>query len=198
MDRDRFRGGYERRQEQPARPAPLPDQTEVTPAEIKQRKHIHWPLIGITICLLIILGGGAAFFLVRSHSPVPKSIAKQVDFPVYYPDQKKLPGGYSLNTTSFTSPDKGVVVYSVQYGQNDKLVFSEQPKPSNAELDNFNKQRIPIHVEFTTKFGKAELGIIGQQAVVNVLLKDNVWVIITGPQTLREKDVSPVIAALKK
>jgi hypothetical protein len=131
-------------------------------------------------------------------SPVPQNLTTSVSFPIYYPDPQKLPAGYSLDKTSFTSPTKNVVLYTVNYGQNKKLIFSLQPRPSDNDLKNFNTQRIPIHIEFQSNLGNAELGIIGNQAIVSLPTNDNLWIIVTGPQNLTEKQVAPVLNDLIK
>lgn len=164
----------------------------VTPA---RRKRILFA--GSVLVVLVIGSAGLVYHKLSEKPVVPKNISRQLSFPVYYPDPKKLPAGYTLDTASFTSPEQGVVLYAVNY-HGGKLVFSLQQKPSSADLEAFNQQRIPIHIEFTTKLGKAELGIIGNQAVVSLPTKDNLWIIVTGPQVLRERDIAPVIASLRR
>jgi hypothetical protein len=88
-----------------------------------------------------------------------------------------------LDVSSFNIPADNVVLYSLKYAQGNKLVFSIQHKPSNADISTFVNQRMPIRIEFSTKLGRASLGIIGQQAVVSLPTNDNLWIL--APKKMR-------------
>src|ERR1035437_9493874 len=69
-------------------------------------KRVIYTVAGLILILLI---GWAAVFsyhhlIARKSSPpdpVPLTIRHGVNFNVYYPDQTKLPAGYTLDTNSF-------------------------------------------------------------------------------------------------
>jgi hypothetical protein len=145
--------------------------------------------------LIVALGAGLLIYKTSSTSPVPKSIAKQVSFPVYYPDPKHLPTGYKLDATSFTIPDKDVVLYAVKYSRG-QLAFSVQAKPSEAELKQFTSQRIPLHTNLKTDVGEAAIGAIGNQSVVS-LPTENAWIIVTGPYATDQSKLANVLKALR-
>jgi len=138
---------------------------------------------------------------VSSHQidPIPTIIRNSVTFPVYYPDQQKLPTGYTLNLNSFGSPQKGVVVYTVTYGLNKKLIFTLQPKPSDNDLHTFYQNQVPLHFTWHTKVGTAIVGVLRQQTFVSLpTTNDNAWILITGPTDVNQNQLKQVIQAIKK
>jgi hypothetical protein len=155
----------------------------------------------VTVAVLVIgtAVGAILIYMSANSSPVPKSIAKQVNFPVYYPDQKKLPVGYLLSKTSFKSPQPGVVVYAVNYGNGKHLVFSVQRKPSDDELAAFVKNYIPIHRQILTLSGTATIGSINNQTVASLPTDHNTWIIMTGPMSIyATDDLANVLKAITK
>ena len=164
-------------------------------------------IIGATVNVALIATGASAVILYRNvHSnPVPKSISKQVDFPIYYPDQKKLPSGYSLNKESFNVPQNGVVLYAVDY-PNGKLVISVQKQPTDEEIQNFYNNYIPLRTKVHTNLGQAEFGAhntilnkkLVTQSVVSLPTYKESWLIITAPQNTDQKKLKDTLNSLKK
>lgn len=157
-------------------------------------------LLFIALALIVLGAISSRYYMQRTKSPIPSNITKTVNFPLYYPNQKKLPVGYKLDTNSFQTPSQNVVVYSVIYSSQKKLVFSLQQKPSTDELASFNKQYLPIHRQVLTQVGTATEGAIGQQTVVSLPADtDNTWIIITGPSDIYgTANLTQVLRALTK
>ena len=130
---------------------------------------------------------------------MPQAVAQAVNFPIYYPDQKKLPAGYSLNSNSFKYlPGQGVLYY-VSYDNGKRLVFTLQQKPSGSDLANFNKKYIPINRQVLTLVGTATMGAIGDQTVVSLPTDSNTWIIITGPADIyATSQLTQVVRSIKK
>jgi hypothetical protein len=171
------------------------------PLKRQHKRKSRKPLvIGICAFLIILIAGvGGFLYINKTKSPVPKNISKSVNFPIYYPDQKKLPSGYTLSKSSFKSPQPGAVLYSVQYDNGKKLVFSVQQKPSDSDLAAFVKNYIPIHRQVLTLVGTATVGAIGPQTVVSLPTDSNTWIIVTGPANAYGTDnLAQVLKALKK
>jgi hypothetical protein len=179
-----------------------PHENPMPPAKkVKGSKH-KLLVLGIA-SLLVLTGGGAGgwFFTHRSVSPVPKNIQSAVSFPIYYPDQKKLPTGYTLDLQSFKVPQKNGVAYSVDYGLSQKLIFSVQPKPSNAELESFNASYIPLRNDYQTPVGKAEIGAYNSHGVLESLISlptnGSTWLIITAPYNVNQDQLKQVLQSIK-
>jgi hypothetical protein len=127
---------------------------------------------------------------------VPQAIQRSINFPIYYPVQAKLPNGYELIKNSFTTPASDVVLYTVKYPAG-KFIFSQQQRPSSNDIANFESQRIPIHYTMATPIGQAAVGVIGGQTIIS-LPTSNSWLLITGPQLARQKDILAVLNSLTK
>lgn len=139
----------------------------------------------------------------RNSSPVPKSVQKAVSFPVYYPDQKKLPKGYRLDETSFTSPVKNGVSYEVKYGDGKKIVFSGQAKPSNKDLEFFYRSYLPLRYDINMPIGKAEVGAYNNKGKVTTLVSlpinnSSAWLVITAPSDINQDDLEQVLRSIKR
>ena len=161
-----------------------------------------------TLITLALIAGTAAVFIVYKNiysSPVPKNISKQLDFPVYYPDQKKLPKGYLLNASSFKIPQQGVLLYSIDYGNNKRLVFSVQKQPSDDEIQAFYANYIPLRNKIHTVLGDAEIGARNTQdtnkpitqTVVSMPTNKGSWVILTAPYDINQNDLKQTLNSLK-
>ena len=154
----------------------------------------------LTIILILIIVGLSGFFIFHAkRSAVPAYITKQVSFPIFIPDSKLLPPGYSLDKNSFSVQRHEAVIYTVSYPQNQRLNFSVQQKPSNDDLALFNKNYIPIHRQVLTLIGTATEGAIGNQTVVSLPTNDGSWVLITGPQNIYgTDDLARVLNAIRE
>jgi hypothetical protein len=157
----------------------------------------------IAIISLILIAASISLLKINKNTytgPVPEKIRKSVSFPIYYPDQSKLPSGYVLNNSSFSSPSTEAALYTVKYNNNKKLIFTVQKKPSDAELANFNKRYIPIHRQVLTSIGTATEGTINNQTVVSLPADDdNAWIIISGPSdAYGTNNLAQALKSLKK
>ena len=113
-----------------------------------------------------------------------------------------MPPGYHLDTASFKSPETGVVLFSVSYGNARSMVFSETAKPSSDVLDKFNSSAIPVHTQINTPYGKAFIGAYGEgkslRTVASLPITNGPWLIVTAPSDINQDDLSKVLSALTK
>lgn len=128
---------------------------------------------------------------------VPASIRQQASFPIFYPDPQKLPGGYSLDKTSF-SGNAQAVVYSVTYDTNKKIAFTVQQKPSDSELKAFYANQIPLRQEVKVPAGTAVIGVLNNQTLVSLPTETNAWLLITAPLDINQEQLQEVIKAIKQ
>lgn len=156
------------------------------------RRVVKAVLVGIGIAVVV-----AALFLLLPTKPtvVPKDIRKNIPFSIYYPDQSKLPKGYTLQKASFTSPDSGVVLYAVTFPRG-KFVLSVQEKPDKEELDSFTNQRLPVRYTLSTPNGRATVGVLGNQLVASLPTNSDSWVIVTSPQNTRQAEMRSLLNSL--
>ncbi len=168
-------------------------------------------LVLITLAALFVVAGFASTWLFihrstlktqktdlgASLSPVPATVMAAVDYKVYYPDIKKLPAGYNLDEKSFNVPVKNGITYTVSYGNNKKIVFSLQTKPSDNELASFRSNYIPLRTDFQTPIGPAQIGAYNAQTLVSLPVLDGPWIVITAPPDIDQDQLKQVISSLK-
>lgn len=160
----------------------------------------------VAIGLVIIAGGGLAGWAHWHKRPlapqpasvVPLSIKAAVAYPVYYPDQAKLPAGYFFVASSFQSPMKNGVNYSINYGNSKKIVFTLQSKPSDSELKTFGANYIPLHYDFQTKIGQALIGAYHKQTLASLPVANGPWIVITAPPDINQNQFKQVLQSLRK
>lgn len=153
-------------------------------------------LLGTAIGIVILGSASSYYYATRTIGLVPKDISKAVSFPVYYPDSKKLPSGYVLDTASFSSPVKNGVAYTVQYDDNKKIVFSVQAKPADNELQAFRGNYIPLRIDYQTRLGLAEIGAYHSQTLVSLPIIDGPWVVATAPSDTDQTKLKQVLDSL--
>jgi hypothetical protein len=158
-------------------------------------------LMGAVVVILLL---GLIIFIqhrIKADSSVPVEIQKAASFPIYYPEQAKLPSGYSLDNTSFRFAQPGVVVYALQKGSQ-QLVFSEEETPDGDVVNKFTSSYIPLHNTITTGLGKAAIGAAGQgsnlQTIVSLPITDGPWLIITAPAGSKQSDMQQILQSLVK
>jgi hypothetical protein len=163
----------------------------------------HRPLLITGALLIVLLAGGITFFVHRmaGSSPVSTDVQGAVTFPVYYPQQSKMPAGYSLDRTSFRLAQSGVVVFAVVKGSQ-QLVFSEEETPGDNIVDKFTSSYIPLHNTITTDLGKAAIGAAGQgsnlKTVVSLPITKGPWLIVTAPADTKQSDMQQILQSLTK
>lgn len=163
----------------------------------KRRKYKKFIFI-FTIVILAGAGGvGGWYYKNRTKSPVPTAIQQSINFPIYYPDSKKLPTGYSLDTGSF-SKGQGAVIYKINYGKNQHIIVSVQQKPSDQAIKSFDTKYIPLHTDITTAIGTAKIGAIDTHAVVSLPTSGNSWLLMTAPSDINQNQLKQVIRSIKK
>ena len=159
-------------------------------------------LILVTLLIVVSGIGFGSWLYLNSESPVPSTISKSVSFPVYYPESKKLPQGYSLDKGSFNSPEQGVVVYSINYDDAKKLSISVQEKPEDSKIEEFYSNYIPLRNKIQTELGEAEIGAYGPEnnvkTVASLVANNRSWIIITAPYDIDQDQLKQVLNSLRK
>ncbi len=131
-------------------------------------------------------------------SIVPANIKAAVNVPIYYPDPKKLPAGYTLDTNSFKKINDQAAGYVVTYDNGKRLVFTVQAKPSADEIDEFYKNQMPLHFSIDTGVGKAAVGVINNQTVASLPTNDKSWLLIAGPTDVNQDQLKQILKSIQK
>jgi hypothetical protein len=165
------------------------------------RKISRWPYVALGLGVVVIVAGLVVWFVTKQPAgtlpyPIPKSEAKQLGFDIYYPSQKLLPNGYNLNKSSFETTNQ-VLIYSVYYGNGKKIVFSNQAKPTNAQIQDFYTRDLPLSTTLQTSIGLATIGAVNLQTIVSIPTTTNAWLIATAPGDINQQALDKVIKSIE-
>jgi hypothetical protein len=159
--------------------------------------------VTVVILLVVIVG-----LLVKNSnsSPIPKSIRKTVNFPLYYPS--KLPNGYTYEKSSAKS-DAGIVFYSLKSGDK-KILVSEQTAPAHppdlnaltkpqtvpAGPSGFSPPAISLFQKIDNSTGQAIQGTSIAGNPVAIILTDTTLINLSGSATLPSNVITEVVQSL--
>ena len=149
----------------------------------------------LSVVILIVIIALCLKLLIPTYDPVPKSVQSAVSFEVYYPDQSKLPIGYTLEVHSFSASTQAVV-YVIRNNLGQNLNVSVQSLPSAAQMSYFNTSIIPLHTSVNTSIGTALIGAINSQTVVSLPVNKS-WILITAPGNINQSKLEQVIESFK-
>ena len=147
------------------------------------------------IVILIVVVSLCLRLLGPPYDPIPLSVRQTVSFRIYYPDQSKLPIGYSLDIKSISASNQAVV-YVIRSNSGQKLNVSIQARPSAAQLIYFDNSIIALHTQINTNIGKALIGAINSQAVLSLPVGGS-WILITAPGSFNQSTLQRVIDTFK-
>lgn len=178
---------------------------DVYPVELAhlRRTNLLYKRVFLIIFAIIIVVGGSLIAIWAIHAapnnkvsdPVPSDISHKIAFNIYFPDQAKLPAGYTLDTSSF-SITKHILIYTVSFGNNQQLFFSVQPKPSANAIQSFYKTRMPITISVATDIGTAAIGVLNNETVGSLPTNTNAWVLVTAPLQVNQSQFKQVLRAM--
>jgi len=167
-------------------------------------KHGFSKRLFFLVALLLLAGLAAIGFCkgVNHNGVVPKKIQNSVNFPIYYPDLKKLPTGYNLDPRSFRLAQAGVVLFTVTYGRGKDIIFSEEEQPSSKNIDKFISDYIPVNMSSELAVGQAKLGAYGPapniRTIASLPITKGPWLIITAPSDTNQNELVKILQALTK
>ena len=174
--------------------------TDSKPKESKRflQRIPRWLII--VVVTVIALGSASLYYYIKSNSntlpyPINKQTAQTLGFNIYYPNQKLLPAGYTLNKNSFSYTNQ-TIIYTVSSGTS-SLVFSVQAKPSTAQIKDFYSKNMPLNTTQSTKIGAATIGAVNGQTLVSLPTNTNAWLLITAPSDVDQQTLNQVIQSIE-
>lgn len=142
-----------------------------------KKRIITWVVI---IALFVLVGSGAGmgigWYLSQQALLLPAHITSQLKFTPHIP--KQLPPGYALDISS-TQVDKGVLVLYLKNTADQQIVFTEQPRPTNQNFDNFYLQNIANSERMENVVYESVLGELPAGGYMLSVLTDATWLLIS-------------------
>lgn len=169
---------------------------KTTTAHTSSRRGLN-AAVTLTVVAILVGGGWLGYQHFRVSSPVPANVRSSVPFPVYYPDAKKLPAGFTFDPTAITATNQ-VIVYTIKYTTGKQLAITEQVKPTDDQLKDFATKQLPLNTTVAIPAGTATIGAIGMQTVISLPTHDNTWLLITGPSSIKPAELKQFLQSLRK
>lgn len=168
--------------------------SEVNTHKSQRRKKII--LIGMTVVVFLLIGGGVALFLdsKAQETTLPKEVTNQIStFQPYLADNDTLPSGYDIEKDSIRY-EAGTLFFNLR-AKDKSVVVSIQPIPDEFKnTENFiGKESID------TKNGKAAITFVGGRTSAFMITKDkDAFVILNSNQSISTDDVRLILNSLFK
>ncbi len=159
----------------------------------------RFALVMVLVAVIVILI--VAIIFRQPADPIPKSILSAVPYPVYYPDQNRLPAGYNFKLSSVQLVKPNVVFYAIDYAKQ-QIIVSEQVMPGNSVINHFTSDYIPLHTSVMTAIGTAVIGAYNDNHTVRTVLSlpvtNGPWLIVTAPANINQPALDQVLNSLIK
>jgi hypothetical protein len=156
-------------------------------------------VVMIAAAAIALLGAGAFclyYFLSSQRDPIPQSISKQVNFPLYYPDT--LPKNWKLDKSSFYVDTNNNIVGYLLRGPIGNLNITIQPVPAAFDFNGFYTQRLHNTVQFLTPLGQGAIGKSNQQLLVGSLVTTSSWVLASpSSASVTQTDIQFILSHLQ-
>lgn len=171
------------------------EKAEIRPAPSSRR---GWYVAIIIIGLLVTVA--AALFVLNLQAKnvrLPEHVAGKLSFAAYLPHE--LPGQYKLDVGSFSIEEESVLVFQAISDAGSPLFFSQQPKPSNFNFEDFYaKQLQDASMLSDAKYNAAWGRMTGGGSIMLSVVTNETWILITTTAPLGENDLLKITNTLHK
>lgn len=150
--------------------SPITPSHEVSKKPQKRRMLV----VGIVIAMSAVIVGCSLWFLSRGDSSRLPEKFFSLPFQLYEPDW--LPPGMSIDSDSFGASSQALT-FSIRDATGQQLVVTEQPKPSQKEIEEFYAGQLLESSTFTTPAGQGTIGSFEGSALTGILTNET-WILI--------------------
>lgn len=156
-------------------------------------------MIGAVAIPMIIIGMGSASLWHRLSSqptsdPFSAKVISSLSFGLYYP--KHLPAGYTLDRSSITEPQTGVVVITLKNSNGEKIYMSEEQRPTSFDFGGYYGNFTDLQ-EKTIGSGTIAVGYINNgQTLVGSFALNNTWVLLNTSARLPSSQFTQMLSSL--
>jgi hypothetical protein len=129
---------------------------------------------GAILLLVLALSDWLVWGRLSHSQELPFSARVSVTFPLYQPGW--LPKGYAIDQQSISTTSQ-VVTFTVKKGDSDALIITEQPRPSNEQMDTFYEGQLTNRKSFTISIGKVATGSF-EGTLLAGISTDETWLLV--------------------
>jgi hypothetical protein len=144
-------------------------------ANSRRRLIIIASSLGLALGIATAIGWKLFLYQPANVNPFSAKLTASLQFPLFHPTY--VPSGYHVDVSSVTEPTTGVVVFSLDGSNKQKIYISEEARPSKYDIGGFfakfsglKESAIPGG---TLASGKIDSG----QTEISSMLNNQVWII---------------------
>ncbi|MHB1865151.1 MAG: hypothetical protein ACYCPS_03240 [Candidatus Saccharimonadales bacterium] len=160
------------------------------------RKYFLFSSIGLAT---IVIAGLIIWYVTSPNTPsnpFNSSIMSSTSFSLYYPT--KLPPNYQINKQSVTTPQSGVVVFTVVSPSNKNIYISEEARPITFNLGGYYTKFSNLK-ETVTNRGTIAVGYINNHTTeIGSLAINKAWILINTNAHIPLNQITAMLKGLTK
>lgn len=132
-----------------------------------------------------------------STTPEKLTLAqKESPYPLYYPT--RLPRGVQFNDSQEINHDNLAVIFYLTLPDDRRLIFTEQPLPSDFNFREFYRDHLNTETTITTPIGVATYGSLGTGTTVLASVEaGKTWLLIQAPDGVNLSLLKSILSRLK-
>ena len=147
-------------------------------------------LLTVVIATLAIV----RLFPASAPNSFPASFSRTVSFPLFSPEW--LPTGLSIDRQSFDATAE-VLTFTISDNKGKRLVFTEQPKPPQANLDTFYQQQLSGSTSFDTTAGKVTIGQFEGSTLAGIAT-DQTWILMRAVASINQSEFEHIVRSMSR
>lgn len=167
-----------------------------SPPSNPQRRFGRRNVLMVAAGMIVILGSViTAYSLFNQPIKIPSEVRERVLFPIYLPSS--LPQDFTIDKDSYDTR-QNVLIFSAVSEHGDRLTFSEQPKPTDFDINAFHQRSLKnakslSGTPFTSVLGDTENGgkLLSVQA-------EGTWILVSSKSAQATEDLTLVAKKLQK
>lgn len=167
----------------PVTPAPKPPVSLI----------VRWRKFGIVAVTIIMIGVGLWLWHRATAASPYSAWTKTVSFALYEPTY--LPKGFFIDEKSFDATSQ-VVTFAVSSQTGEQVVFTEQPKPDQSNIERFYKEQLTETQTFDTAIGRATTGQFEGSQLTGIE-STQTWILMRAVANLSAEQLQAIAKSLE-
>jgi hypothetical protein len=175
--------------------SPVTQHTQPTTPAAKR----SWRKRALIVTAAIVIAACAAVFILRKPADSSSryslgQMSQNVAFPLYAPTW--LPEGWFVHRQSLSVASE-VVTFTVNDSKGQRLVFTEQPKPPQENLDTFYNQQLSGSTTTDSAAGRVTMGQFEGSSIAGIS-GERTWILIRTVSSVDQQDFDRLVHGLRK
>lgn len=147
----------------------------ISRTQTRRRLIVSAAILGLTLGIATAIGWRIFVYQPVNVNPFSAKLTASLQFPLFHPTY--VPAGYHVNVNSVTEPTTGVVVFSLDGPNKQKIYMSEEARPAKFDIGGFFAKFSDLKESAITGGTIATGKIDNGHTEVASMLNNQVWII---------------------